>query len=102
MTPVSGSTTPLVKEASNVKQEAAAESGETCASTTALEEKLKKEVGTEDADRVDRGRQAETVTEDRRSTDERRLLCQCAEVVSLCRVRDAMGKGMEPMMGLLK
>ena len=29
-------------------------------------------------------------------------LRQCAEVVSTCRVRDAMGRGMEPMMGLLK
>ncbi len=30
------------------------------------------------------------------------LLHRCAEVVSVDRVRDAMGKGMEPMMGLLK
>lgn len=29
-------------------------------------------------------------------------LRQCAEVVSLCRVRDAMGHTMDPMMGLLK
>ena len=29
-------------------------------------------------------------------------LVECAEVVSLCRVRDAMGKSMDPMMGLLK
>jgi hypothetical protein len=29
-------------------------------------------------------------------------LKQCAEVVSVCRVRDAMGSGMEPMMGMLK
>ena len=27
---------------------------------------------------------------------------QCAAVLSVCRVRDAMGKGMDPMMGLLK
>jgi len=31
-----------------------------------------------------------------------RTLRDCAEVLSLCRVRDAMGKGMEPMMGLLR
>ena len=29
-------------------------------------------------------------------------LRQCAEIVSALRVRDAMGQGMEPMMGLLK
>ena len=29
-------------------------------------------------------------------------LVQCAEVVAVCRVRDAMGKSMDPMMGLLK
>jgi len=29
-------------------------------------------------------------------------LKQCAEVISVCRVRDAMGSGMEPMMGMLK
>ena len=29
-------------------------------------------------------------------------LKRCAEVVSVCRVRDAMGSGMEPMMGMLK
>jgi hypothetical protein len=38
----------------------------------------------------------------RRDTDEWRTLRQCAEVVSLCRVRDAMGTGMQPMMGYLK
>ena len=31
-----------------------------------------------------------------------RTLLACAEVVSLDRVRDAMGKGLEPMMGLLR
>ncbi|ORX39039.1 hypothetical protein BD324DRAFT_618319 [Kockovaella imperatae] len=30
------------------------------------------------------------------------VLLQCAEVISVCRVRDAMGKGLDPMMGLLK
>lgn len=40
--------------------------------------------------------------DERRNTDQWAKLRQCAEVVSLCRVRDAMGKGMEPMMGLLK
>ncbi|ORY26234.1 rab-GTPase-TBC domain-domain-containing protein [Naematelia encephala] len=37
-----------------------------------------------------------------RHTPDWELLRQCAEVVSLCRVRDAMAKGMEPMMGLLR
>lgn len=37
-----------------------------------------------------------------RNSPEWALLHRCAEVVSVDRVRDAMGKGMEPMMGLLK
>lgn len=37
-----------------------------------------------------------------RDTPEWQTLRQCAEVVSLCRVRDAMGTGMEGMMGLLR
>lgn len=37
-----------------------------------------------------------------RDTPEWGTLRRCAEVVSLCRVRDAMGKGLEPMMGLLR
>ena len=39
---------------------------------------------------------------DARSTDDWRTLRQCAQVVSLCRVRDAMGAGMQPMMGYLR
>ena len=31
-----------------------------------------------------------------------RTLRQCAQVLSLCRVRDAMGTGMQPMMGYLR
>jgi hypothetical protein len=37
-----------------------------------------------------------------KDTEEWRTLRQCAEVLSLCRVRDAMGAGMQPMMGYLK
>jgi len=37
-----------------------------------------------------------------RDSPEWEILRQCAEAVSIYRVRDAMGKGMEPMMGLLK
>jgi hypothetical protein len=37
-----------------------------------------------------------------RETAEWKRCRDCAEAISLCRVRDAMGKGMEPMMGLLK
>jgi hypothetical protein len=37
-----------------------------------------------------------------RDTDEWKTLRQCARVVSLCRVRDAMGTGMQPMMGYLR
>nr|WVH01959.1 ubiquinol-cytochrome C reductase hinge protein [Naematelia aurantialba] len=37
-----------------------------------------------------------------RDTPDWILLRHCAEVVSLCRVRDAMAKGMEPMMALLR
>jgi len=36
-----------------------------------------------------------------RNTPEWGMLRMCSEVVSICRVRDAMGKGLEPMMGLL-
>jgi hypothetical protein len=37
-----------------------------------------------------------------RDGEEWRTLRQCAEVLSLCRVRDAMGTGMQPLMGYLK
>jgi hypothetical protein len=37
-----------------------------------------------------------------RNTDDWRTLRQCAQVLSLCRVRDAMGSGMQPMMGYLR
>jgi hypothetical protein len=37
-----------------------------------------------------------------RDTEEWRALRQCAQVLSLCRVRDAMGTGMQPMMGYLR
>lgn len=37
-----------------------------------------------------------------RDTEEWRTLRQCAQVLSLCRVRDAMGTGMQPMMGYLR
>lgn len=37
-----------------------------------------------------------------RDTEDWRILRHCAEVLSLCRVRDAMGIGMQPMMGYLK
>lgn len=37
-----------------------------------------------------------------RSTEDWQNLRQCAEVISLCRVRDAMGPGMEAMMGYLR
>lgn len=39
---------------------------------------------------------------DPRSTDDWSTLRQCAQVVSLCRVRDAMGAGMQPMMAYLR
>jgi len=39
---------------------------------------------------------------DSRNTDDWSALRQCAQVVSLCRVRDAMGAGMQPMMGYLR
>ena len=47
---------------------------------------------------------APTPTPDRtdRDTPQWTALKQCAEVVSLCFVRDAMGRGMEPIMGYLK
>jgi hypothetical protein len=37
-----------------------------------------------------------------RSSPEWRRLRQCAEVISLCRVRDGMGSSLEGVMGLLK
>jgi hypothetical protein len=37
-----------------------------------------------------------------RGTEEWRTLRQCAQVLSLCRVRDAMGTGMQPMMVYLR
>jgi hypothetical protein len=37
-----------------------------------------------------------------RDTEDWRMLRQCAQVLSLCRVRDAMGTGMQPMMGYLR
>jgi hypothetical protein len=37
-----------------------------------------------------------------RDTEDWRTLRQCAQVLSLCRVRDAMGTGMQPMMGYLR
>ena len=37
-----------------------------------------------------------------RNTEDWRTLRQCAQVLSLCRVRDAMGTGMQPMMGYLR
>ncbi|EIW67119.1 hypothetical protein TREMEDRAFT_34074 [Tremella mesenterica DSM 1558] len=37
-----------------------------------------------------------------RDTPEWDMLRKCAEVISVCRVRDAMGKGLEPMMGMLR
>ena len=39
---------------------------------------------------------------DTMNTDDWSALRQCAQVVSLCRVRDAMGAGMQPMMGYLR
>jgi len=41
-------------------------------------------------------------TAKQRDSPEWRTLRMCAEVVSLCRIRDAMGEGLEPMMGLLR
>jgi len=37
-----------------------------------------------------------------RDTEDWQTLRQCAQVLSLCRVRDAMGTGMQPMMGYLR
>ncbi|RXK39023.1 hypothetical protein M231_03753 [Tremella mesenterica] len=37
-----------------------------------------------------------------RDSPEWDMLRKCAEVISVCRVRDAMGKGLEPMMGMLR
>ena len=37
-----------------------------------------------------------------RDTEDWRTFRQCAQVLSLCRVRDAMGTGMQPMMGYLR
>jgi len=37
-----------------------------------------------------------------RDTEDWRTLRECAQVLSLCRVRDAMGTGMQPMMGYLR
>lgn len=48
--------------------------------------------------RVPRPRKDETA-QDREEWDE---LVRAAEVVALCRTRDAMGKGLGPMMGMLK
>lgn len=58
-------------------------------------------------EKSERGRQNETpsrsdATPQNRDTPAWNVLRRCAEVVSICRVRDAMGHGMEPMMGLLK
>lgn len=46
--------------------------------------------------------QRESATVEGRDTEDWRALRQCAQVLSLCRVRDAMGTGMHPMMGYLR
>jgi hypothetical protein len=46
--------------------------------------------------------QREPATVEGRDTEDWRALRQCAQVLSLCRVRDAMGTGMQPMMGYLR
>ena len=51
---------------------------------------------------VDAGTNAIHLTRVKRDTREWEILRSCAEVISLYRVRDAMGRGLEPMMGWLR
>jgi hypothetical protein len=46
--------------------------------------------------------QTEPVMAEEKNTEDWQTLRQCAQALSLCRVRDAMGIGMQPMMGYLR
>jgi hypothetical protein len=78
-------------------------SGETSPERIAAEEPLgESEPAEHNRGRQDQPTQVTDTPLNNRDTSGWMILRKCAEVVSTCRVRDAMGHGMEPMMGLLK